>query len=125
MSRRVDQVEQVRLSIRRQVVHAHGVQLDRDAPLALEFIVVQDLLSHLTPVESAGLLEQPVGQRALAMIDVSDDAEVADMVDAHGDPDRFRTFAGELEIITAGVGCINRMMRRKSTFTLTFRSAHG
>jgi len=69
------------------------MQLDRDTPLALEFIVVQNLLAHLTPIESARMLEQPVGQRALAMIYVSNDAEVADMVEAHGDPERVRTFA--------------------------------
>jgi len=60
------------------------VELDRDAPLTLELVVIQDLLPHLALVERLGTLEQPIGQRRLAMIDVSDDAKIADLVGLHG-----------------------------------------
>ena len=33
---------------------------------------------HLALADGAGELEQPVGQRGLAVVDVGDDAEVAD-----------------------------------------------
>ena len=64
-----------------RVVHPHGVELDRDAALALEVERVEHLLLHLALLERARGLDQPVGQRGLAVIDVRDDAEVADVVE--------------------------------------------
>ena len=43
----VDQVELVALPIARGVVHAHRVQLDGDAPFALQFVGVEHLGAHL------------------------------------------------------------------------------
>jgi hypothetical protein len=60
------------------------VKLDRDTPLALELVVVQDLLPHLALVKRLRALEQPIGQRRLAMIDMSDDAKIANQVGLHG-----------------------------------------
>ena len=64
-----------------RVRHAHGVELDRDAALALEVERVEHLLLHLALLQRARRLDQPVGQRRLAVIDVRDDAEVADMIE--------------------------------------------
>jgi hypothetical protein len=52
--------------------------LDRDAALALDVHPVQVLRPHLAAFHHPGELQHPVGQRRLAMIDVSDDAEVPD-----------------------------------------------
>jgi hypothetical protein len=55
--------------------------LDRDASLALEVERVEHLLLHLTLLQRPGRLDQAVGQRGLAVVDVRDDAEVANMVE--------------------------------------------
>src|SRR5690606_16285433 len=83
VTRRVDQVELVLFAISGAVVHAHCVQLDGDAALALEVVAVEHLLLHLALRQRAGTLEQAVGQRRLAVVDVGDDAEVANPIYAH------------------------------------------
>ena len=73
----VDQVEDVVLAL---VFPGQpdGLALDRDAALALDVHPVQVLGAHLPPLDDAGQLQHAVGQRGLAVIDVRDDAEVAD-----------------------------------------------
>ncbi len=78
---RVDQVELELLAALGGVTHPHGVELDGDAALTLEVERVEDLLLHLALLERAGGLDQPVGQRRLAVVDVGDDAEVADVIE--------------------------------------------
>ena len=77
VSRGVDQVEHVALAVAGGVLHLDGVALDGDALLALEIHVVEHLRLHLALIERIGLLQQAVGQRAFAVVDVGDDAEVA------------------------------------------------
>ena len=72
-----DQVEVVVLAVLRQVAHRDGAGLDRDAALALEFHVVEQLGLHLPLFDCAGQLEQAVGERGLTVVYVGDDAEVA------------------------------------------------
>ncbi len=79
----VDQVELVFLAVARDVLHAHGVRLDGDAALALQVHGVEHLLLHLARRERSGELEQAVGQRALAVVDVGDDGEIADVRAVH------------------------------------------
>ena len=58
---------------------------DRDALLALQVAGVQDPIDHrLVRAERAGLAQEPVHQRGLAVVDVRDDRQVA-QVAAHGD----------------------------------------
>ena len=76
---RVDQVEDVALP-----VDADVLGLDRDAPLALEVHRVEVLRPHVAGVDGAGELEDAVGERALAVVDVGDDREVADAGEVHG-----------------------------------------
>ena len=77
---RVDQVEPVGQAVARGVLEADGARLDRDALLALEVHRVEDLARHLAGVDRVGQLQQPVGERGLAVVDVGDDAEVAQAV---------------------------------------------
>jgi hypothetical protein len=44
----------------------------------LELHRVEDLRRHLALVDGVGRLEQAIGQRRLPVVDVRDDAEVAD-----------------------------------------------
>ena len=76
---RVDQV-QFELLLALLVAHGDRARLDRDAPCALQLHVVEQLLFHQPRIDGPGGLEQPVGQGALAVVDVRDDAEIADVV---------------------------------------------
>ena len=76
---RVDQVQLVALP-----GHAHGLRLDRDPALALELHRVEHLLAHLAAGDGVGELEDAVGERRLAVVDVGDDREVADLALVHG-----------------------------------------
>jgi hypothetical protein len=57
-------------------VQADGLELDRDAALALDVHRVEVLLPHQAGIDRARPFEQAVRQRRLAVVDVRDDAEV-------------------------------------------------
>lgn len=77
----VHEVQQVVIAL---VVVDHGarLRLDRDAALALHVQLVKDLLVA-AGLDGARQLEQAVRQRALAMVHVGDDAEVAVPLDGN------------------------------------------
>ena len=77
---RVDEVEAVGQAVARLVLEADGPRLDRDPLLALEVHRIEDLAHHLAALDRVRQLEQPVGERGLAVIDVRDDREVAQAV---------------------------------------------
>src|SRR5580658_7725461 len=52
---------------------------NRDAALALEVHRIERLLFEVARGDGAGDLEQPVGEGRLPMVDVRDDAKVADV----------------------------------------------
>src|SRR5262245_49410407 len=76
VSWRIDQVQLVLLPLIR-VLHRDGMRLDRDSALAIERHVVQELFFHFALGDGPGNFQQPVGQRALAVVDVRDDGKVA------------------------------------------------
>ena len=86
MARGVDQVELVAAAVPGLVGHAHGARLDRDALLALQVHGVQDLGLHLARLNRVRGLQQPVGEGRLAVVNVGNDAEVANVVLGHGFP---------------------------------------
>jgi len=57
----------------------HVLRLDRDSAFALDVHPVQVLRPHVPVCDDAGELQHPVRQRGLAVIDVSDDAEVPNL----------------------------------------------
>ena len=59
--------------------------LDGDPPLPLQFHRIQHLRLHLALGKGSGQLQQPVGERGFAMIDVGDDGKVADVCAVHRD----------------------------------------
>jgi hypothetical protein len=79
MARRVDQVEDINLAILGLVVQSHGLGLDGDAALLLDIHGIENLLAHLPVGQAAAGLDQPVGERRLAVVDMGDDGEIADM----------------------------------------------
>ena len=78
MARRVHQVQHVGLAVQRRVVEPHGLRLDGDAALALDVHGIEHLVVELAIGHGSATHQQPVGQGALAMVDMGDDREIAD-----------------------------------------------
>ena len=83
MARRIDEVELILLAVLALVVQPHRLRLDGDAALALDVHVIEDLRLHLTLRQRARILNQAVRDRRLAMVDVRDDREIADILILH------------------------------------------
>ncbi len=81
---RVDQVEDVVPPVFRVVQQRDGVGLDGDAALALEVHIVENLVLHLAQGDGIGQLQDAVGQRALAVVNMGDDAEIPDIFAGNG-----------------------------------------
>ena len=96
---RVDQVQVVGLAVGGLVLDPHRLGLDRDPALALEVHRVEHLGLHFLRVDGAGELEDAVGQGRLAVVDVGDDREVADVVHRRG---------GVWRCVSAGGSCHGR-----------------
>jgi hypothetical protein len=77
VARGVDQVELV-LDALVDVAHPHGLGLDRDPALALDVHTIEVLLGLVARGEQAGRLHEAIGEGALAVVDVGDDAEASD-----------------------------------------------
>ena len=88
---RIDQVEDVGLTVIRRIRQPHRMRLDRDAALALEVHAVEHLRRHLARLQRAGDLEKAVGQRRLAVVDMRDDGKIPNVGLFH---QRFRTRRG-------------------------------
>jgi hypothetical protein len=83
MARRVDQVQLVLDAVFRLVIHARRLELDGNATLALEFHRVQKLVLHLALLDRIRDFQKTIGQRAFAVIDMGDDAEISDALLIH------------------------------------------
>src|SRR5207253_10181898 len=99
MAGRVDEVEHVIFAVARPIIEPHGLRLDGDAALALDIHGIEHLFDHFARFQRAGELDQAVGERRFAVVDMGDDGEVADIFDAyraHGRADntRFRKRQG-------------------------------
>src|SRR5205807_171330 len=78
--RRIDQMQLVGLTVAgRFVEHPDRLRLDRDPALALEFHRVEDLGAHRPGIDRMRQLEYAVSERRLAVVDVGNDREVADV----------------------------------------------
>ena len=80
VARRVDQIEHVVLAVPRLVVEAHRLRLDGNSAFALDIHGIEHLVLHLALLQPAGQLDQPVGERRLAMVDMRDNGEIADVL---------------------------------------------
>ena len=76
---RVDQVEYIFFAVLRGIIEFDGAGFDGDAAFAFEFHVVEQLVFHVALFHGAGQFEDAVGEGGLAVVDVGDDGEIADM----------------------------------------------
>ena len=79
VSRGVDEVELVGLTIVGVIGDADGVALDRDAAFALDVHGVEHLGIEVALLHGMGELEHAIRDGRFAVVDVRDDREVADM----------------------------------------------
>ena len=80
VARRVDQIEVVDLPVAGLVGQRRGLRLDGDAALALEIHRVEHLRFHFAVGQAAADLDDAVGERRLAVVDVRNDREVTNMI---------------------------------------------
>ena len=80
MARGVDQVDEVFLATSGLVTQGYSLALDRDAALALDVHCVEHLVAELAVGDELAMLDEPVGERGFAVVDMGDDAEIADML---------------------------------------------
>jgi len=59
-----------------RVLHSNGVHLDCDPTLFLEIHVIKHLRRHLPLVKGASLLKQSIRESGLAVVNMSDNAEI-------------------------------------------------
>ena len=83
VARRVNEVERILLAVSGLVREADGAGLYRYAALFFEIHVVEDLALHLAGLDGPAELYEPVRERALAVVDVGDYAEIPDVVLIH------------------------------------------
>ena len=76
---RIDEIEFVGLAVPSVVLHGHRMCFDRDAAFALQVHVVQHLVAPIPQGHRFRQLQQPVGERCLAVVNVGNDAEIADV----------------------------------------------
>ena len=93
MAGSVDQIEDVGLAVLGRIGQPHGLRLDGDAALALDIHGIEHLFLHLARRQAAGGLDQTVGQRRFAMVDMRNDGEVADVGNRDGCHGRGIAFA--------------------------------
>lgn len=98
----VDKMQQVVFTVV-IINHAACLSLDSDAALTLHVQLVQDLLVAAR-LNGAGELEQPVAERALAMIDMGNDAEVPKTLNWDGGDALLKVGLGPVGHCVAGGG---------------------
>ena len=77
MPGRIDQIEFVLNTVFRAIKHPHRFGFDRDALFTFQVHLVHHLLDHIAFGDRASKFEQAVGQRRLAVIDMRDNAKIA------------------------------------------------
>ena len=77
--RRVDQIQLVFLTVGGCVGKRDRFALDRDAAFAFDVHRVENLVVKFALRHTTTGLDQPIGQRRLAVIDVGDNAEVTNV----------------------------------------------
>ena len=80
MSWCVDQIEVVNLSVFRFVLQRSGLRFDGYPTLFFDVHRVENLRFHFAVFESAATLNNAVGERRFAMVDVRNDGEVSDVI---------------------------------------------
>lgn len=77
MSGGIDEIEFILVSVKSIVEHPHGREFDGDAAFALDIHGVEKLFLHVALAHLPRKFHDTISNGALAVIDVSDDTEIA------------------------------------------------
>ena len=80
MTGRVDEIQDIILSVSGTVGNTHCLGLDGDPALLFKLHAVQILVFFLPVGNEFGLFHDPVSQRGFTVINVGNDAEISDVV---------------------------------------------
>ena len=81
VARGIDEIQLVGFPVARLVIEGHALGLDGDTALAFDVHRIQHLFGHLAIAQSPTMLDKPVGQGRLAMVDMGDDGEIANVLE--------------------------------------------
>ena len=79
MTGRVDEVEMIGHAIPGRVRQAYGLAFDGNSPLSFDIHGIQDLILEVPVRNHIRKLNESVGQRGFAMVDMGDDAEISNI----------------------------------------------
>ena len=79
VSRSVDKVEHIILPSE-LILHLDSVALDRDSAFALQIHIIEHLGLHVLGVDGFRIFKQTVGKRRLAVVDMGNDAKIANIL---------------------------------------------
>ncbi len=77
VSRCVDQIKHILLSVVRCVQHLNRMAFDRDSTFTLDVHVIQGLFLQLAVRYGPRQMQEAVGERTLPMVNMGDDAEIS------------------------------------------------
>jgi len=79
VTRRIDNVELINLTIIGLIIQRHTLRFDGDPALAFNIHGIKDLFCHLSISQTATRLNKSVRKGRLTMVDVSDDRKISNM----------------------------------------------
>ena len=79
MTRGVNQVKDIFLAFQ-GVIHLDCMALNGNTPFSFEIHIIEQLLLHIPAGNSMRSFQQPIRQGTLAMIDMSDDTEIPNIL---------------------------------------------
>ena len=82
MAGRIDQVQQILLAVFGFVGQRYGIAFDCDATFAFDIHRIEHLILKLTLCHTAASLNQSIRKRRLAVVNMSDNAEVSSVFHA-------------------------------------------
>jgi len=80
---RINQVQFIGLPVPGLVKHRHRVRFDRDAALLFQIHGIEQLILHLARGDGARSVQQPIRERRLPVINMSNDAKISNMRRIH------------------------------------------
>ena len=80
MARGIDQIQLISFAVFCVIIQGNGTGLNGNAALPFQIHVVQQLIFHQTLVHGVGFLQDAIGQGGFAVVNVSNDAEISDVV---------------------------------------------
>ena len=118
MAGRIDQVKHMLLALEGEL-HLDRVTLDRDTALTFQVHVVENLRLQILFGDGLGELQESIRQGALTVVDMGDDAKIADVLHARSDSgpevhfvhyQQFRTIS-KFQPPESRAGCKSRQIR--------------